>query len=179
MDLKGPPATWHWFVLLLPFVCWPYPTILSSLHRMNTGMETCVWQNVSLLGSRAGFCQRRQALLCLLLKFVKNSPMMRLHSSLSYQHRPGTSDKNIAGKQIIKPLPDKTWKGKWCVLADGVCSSPHWCPYLPTARVESLQALSLWNPPSVYLCHALSCFRDYIFVCSLSWIPLLAGLKGI
>lgn len=81
--------------------------------------------------------------------------MMRLHSLLFNQHRPGTSDKNIAGKQIIKPLPDKTWKGKWCVLADGVCSPPHWCPYLPTARVESLRALSLWNPPSVYLCHAL------------------------
>lgn len=90
-----------------------------------------------------------------IIKVCGNSLMMRLHSSLLNQHRPGTSDKNIVGKQIIKPLPDKTWKGKWCVLADGVCSPPHWCPYLPTARVESLRALSLWNPPSVYLCHAL------------------------
>lgn len=108
-----------------------------------------------------------------------NSPTTRPHSWLLGQHRPGTSDKNIAGKQIIKPLPDKTWKGKRCVLADGVCSPPHWCPYLLTARVESLRAPSLWNPPSIYLCHALPCFRDYIVVRSLSWIPLLAGLKGI
>lgn len=90
---------------------------------------------------------------------------MWLHSSLSNQHRPGTSEKSIAGKQITQPLPEKTWKGKWYVLADGVCSPPHWCSYLPTARAESLRALSLWNPLKVfiYVMHS-RVFWDYIFL---------------
>lgn len=175
VDLKDLPAARHWFVLALPFVCWPFPTVLSSLRHINTGMETHHAGRTFHWWGRGPVSVRGANFIGFIIKVCGNSPMMWLHSSLLNQHRPGTSYKNIAGKQIIKPLPDKTWKGKWCVLADSatlVSLSPHGESGVPASVVplKSSQCLFMSCTPVLGI---------YIFVRSLSWIPLLTGLKAI
>lgn len=119
----------------------------------NSGTATSRWQNLSLV---EGWYLSHEPNFVFIIKVCESSPMTRLHSSLLNQHRPGTSDKNIAGKQIIQTFPDKTWKGKWCVCWQTAFVLRHTGDLIPPRREWSPRECCLFEilPVFIYVMHS-------------------------
>lgn len=125
-------------------------------------------------------CKTRQASMSLLVKHGK--------IPLLHDYTPGLPSIWIPGKQTTESLPDNTWErkgpgtGAVCVGRQHLFITLHYICFLSSHRHKRwfpASSVPLKSFQRVCLCQPLVCFRDYIFVPFLSWIPLHVCLKGI